>query len=102
MPSVRADVTWRTVTRPAGPGYICVGDAAAVLDPASSDGVLKAVMSGMMAGHVIAASVTGAATPAAMLTYARWLDGQFEADVSALAEMYRSLPHPPGWVLRSA
>src|SRR4051812_29231321 len=29
-----ADVTWRIVSQPAGPGYVCVGDAAAVLDPA--------------------------------------------------------------------
>jgi hypothetical protein len=35
-----ADVTWRMVSRPAGPGDICVVDAAAVLDPGASHGVL--------------------------------------------------------------
>ncbi|MEO6878090.1 MAG: tryptophan 7-halogenase, partial [Gemmatimonadaceae bacterium] len=55
-----ADVSWRIVERPAGPGYLCVGDAASVLDPASSHGVLKALMSGMMAGHVITESARGA------------------------------------------
>lgn len=79
-----------------------MGDAAAVLDPAASHGVPKAVMSGMMAGHVIAACVSGEGTPAAAtLAYARCLAGQFEADVSALTGMYQSLPHPPVWVLPS-
>lgn len=96
-----ADVTWRMVTRPAGQGYICVGDAAAVLDPASSHGVLKAVMSGMMAGHVIGENLRGGASwAAAVQSYKDWLTGQFMADVSNLIELYRSLPAPPSWVLR--
>jgi len=94
-----ADVSWRIVERPAGPGYVCVGDAAAVLDPASSHGVLKALMSGMMAGHVIAENISGSATPhAATGAYINWLTNHFTADVSALIEMYRSLPDPRMWV----
>lgn len=94
-----ADVTWRMVARPAGPGYICVGDAAAVLDPASSHGVLKTIMSGMMASHVIAENPTGSASPTAAIdAYTDWLTGHFTADVATLMEMYRSLPHPPPWV----
>ena len=93
-----ADVTWRIVERPAGSGYICVGDAA-VLDPASSHGVLKAIMSGMMAGHVIAENLTGSASPAtATGAYTEWLTDHFRADVAALTEMYRSLARPPAWV----
>lgn len=94
-----ADVTWRVVDRPAGPGYICVGDAAAVLDPASSHGVLKALMSGMMAGHVIARSLHDR-VPAgtAIYGYTGWLREQFSADVTALTAMYRTLPNPPAWV----
>ncbi|MBJ8205870.1 FAD-dependent oxidoreductase, partial [Bacillus cereus] len=49
-----ADVTWRAISQPGGAGYFLVGDAAAVLDPASSHGVLKAIMSGMMAAHSLA------------------------------------------------
>ncbi|MBA4535538.1 hypothetical protein H1196_23700 [Brevibacillus halotolerans] len=50
-----ADMTWRVITQLGGPGgYFLIGDAATVLDPASSHGVLKAVMSGMMAGNLIA------------------------------------------------
>jgi len=42
------DVTWRIARPCAGPGYFMVGDAAWALDPASSHGVLKAIMSGMI------------------------------------------------------
>lgn len=102
-PSRGADVTWRMVERPAGPGYLCAGDAAAVLDPASSHGVLKALMSGMMAGHVIAEHRTGnASRVAAIRTYAAWIKGQFEADVAALRDLYRDLPDPPDWICNNA
>ena len=98
-----ADVTWRIVERPAGPGYICVGDAANVLDPASSHGVLKALMSGMMAGHVIAEHRTGEATQlAAICAYTAWIKGQFDADVAALSDLYRKLPNPPAWIRKNA
>jgi flavin-dependent dehydrogenase len=102
-PSRGADVTWRIVERPAGPGYLCVGDAAAVLDPASSHGVLKALMSGMMAGHVIAEHRTGTATPAAAIrAYTAWIEGHFDADVAALSDLYRKLPNPPAWIPKHA
>jgi flavin-dependent dehydrogenase len=98
-----ADVTWRIVERPAGPGYLCAGDAAAVLDPASSHGVLKALMSGMMAGHVIAEHRTGKATQvAAIRAYTTWIKGQFDADVAALSDLYRKLPQPPSWIQERA
>ena len=43
--------TWRMAERMAGAGWFIVGDAAATLDPTSSHGVLKALLSGMTAGH---------------------------------------------------
>jgi flavin-dependent dehydrogenase len=94
-----ADVTWRIVSQPAGPGYVCVGDAAAVLDPASSHGVLKGLMSGMMAAHVISLDLSGNASPGvAAEAYITWLREWFQADASELRRMYQELPHPPPWV----
>lgn len=94
-----ADVTWRIVSQPAGLGYICVGDAAAVLDPASSHGVLKGLMSGMMAAHVISRVASGhAPTGAATETYNSWLREWFHADTRELRRMYQDLPNPPPWV----
>jgi flavin-dependent dehydrogenase len=48
-PPQSADVTWRFVPRCAGEGYFLCGDAAAVLDPTSSHGVVKAISSGILA-----------------------------------------------------
>jgi flavin-dependent dehydrogenase len=95
-----ADVTWRIVSRPAGPGYMCIGDAAAVLDPASSHGVLKGLMSGMMAGHVIAQAAAGhVAERDAIVAYTAWISEMFHADVKALRQLYLELPRPPAWLL---
>lgn len=83
-----ADVTWRLVTAPAGPGYFLVGDAAAVLDPASSHGVLKAVMSGMMAAHSIMGIANGEDQNLVATAYSQWIVDWFEHDVSKLIDLY--------------
>ena len=87
-----ADVTWRMAEQTAGPGWFMVGDAAATLDPTSSHGVLKALMSGMMAAHLTAAIVEGKSPAEETATaYHHWLAGWFEADVERLTAFYRKL-----------
>lgn len=83
-----ADVTWRAVARPAGAGYFLVGDAAAVLDPASSHGVLKAIMTGMMAAHSILRIFKHAGESLITEAYCQWIHGWFEHDVSKLKKLY--------------
>lgn len=87
-----ADVTWRMAAEVAGPGWFMVGDAAATLDPTSSHGVIKAIMSGMAAAHLIAA-VLDERTPgeATAVAYHDWLAGWFSADAAKLARFYRTL-----------
>lgn len=80
---LRADATWRCVQPAAGPGYFCLGDAAAVLDPAASHGVLKALMSGIMAAHV-------ARHGAGARAYDDWVARWFEEDVRRLQALYGS------------
>jgi flavin-dependent dehydrogenase len=65
-------------TETARPGWFMVGDSAATLDPTSSHGVLKALMSGMMAGHLIAGVLDGMA-PAeeAAMAYHAWMPAGF-------------------------
>jgi flavin-dependent dehydrogenase len=94
-----ADVTWRLVARPAGPGYFLAGDAAALLDPASSHGALKAMMSGIMAAHLIAQVMVHNA-PAARVAaaYCHWMQDWFFHDVRAMLELYAQLPCPPDWL----
>lgn len=95
-----ADVTWRIVSQPAGNGYFMVGDAAMVLDPASSHGVLKAIMSGMMAGHLIASELLNKITEQqAVLHYCEWINNWFHNDVEQLSKLYGMLPNPPAWIL---
>ena len=87
-----ADVTWRMASKAAGPGWFMVGDAAATLDPTSSHGVLKAIVSGMTAGHLIAAVLGGRApAEAAAAAYHEWLAGWFSADAANLAKFYCKL-----------
>jgi flavin-dependent dehydrogenase len=87
-----ADVTWRIATETARPGWFMVGDSAATLDPTSSHGVLKALMSGIMAGHLIAGVLDGMA-PAeeAANAYHAWIAGWFRTDAQRLASFYRDL-----------
>ena len=91
-PSRGADVTWRMATRTADAGWYLVGDAALTLDPTSSHGVLRALMSGMMAGHLIAAVLRGKMVPdAAAAAYHDWLARWFAEEMGKLAQFYREL-----------
>lgn len=99
-----ADVSWRMVSRPAGPGYVLAGDAAAVLDPASSHGVLRALLSGMHAGRLVRAVLGGhdAGESALGAEYSRFVANWFEHDVAKLRELYARLPEAPAWVADAA
>lgn len=88
----RRDVTWRIVSAVAGPGYFLAGDAASVLDPLSSHGVLKSLMSGMMIVHLLAQVQLGMRTEAQVgLEYAQWLLEMFQHDVANLTHLYREV-----------
>ena len=87
-----ADVTWRCAERVAGLGWFLCGDAAAVLDPLSSRGVLRAVMSGMMAAHLAAAAISGDLRDRdAARAYHSWLADWFSRDASTIAAAYREV-----------
>jgi flavin-dependent dehydrogenase len=97
-----SNVTWRRAHRPAGQGYFLVGDSAVVLDPASSHGVLRAVMSGMMAAHLVFAIASGATNEEeAIRIYSKWLLSWIEHDMRQLRELYRELGSIP-WIAASA
>jgi flavin-dependent dehydrogenase len=95
-----ANVTWRRPQRLAGPGYLLSGDAAWVLDPACSHGVLKAIMSGMMAAHIVGTILRTPASEAQRLRqYAQWLGAWYAADRQKLRALYAALRPSPEWVL---
>jgi flavin-dependent dehydrogenase len=91
--SAGIDLTWRIQPACAGPGYFMLGDAAATLDPASSHGVLRALMSGMFSAHLTTACVNGILPEAAAAdAYRNWISGQFSADTTALRILYARHP----------
>jgi flavin-dependent dehydrogenase len=91
-PRQGADVTWRSVSRTAGPGYFLAGDAAFVVDPASSHGVLKAIMSGILAGRLIVECLRRTCTETNAAEHHRSrMGGWFDADVAKLTDLYGEL-----------
>lgn len=88
-----ADVSWRVHRASAGFGYFLLGDAAATLDPLSSHGVLRALMSGILCAHCVAANVChSAAASEAIDRFTTWTSGQFDHDANALTTLYRRHP----------
>jgi flavin-dependent dehydrogenase len=87
-----ADVTWRMLATCAGDGFFAIGDAASVLDPAASHGVLKAVMSGILAADLAARVVRGATTASiAAAAFQSWTREWFERDCGRLGKLYAAL-----------
>jgi flavin-dependent dehydrogenase len=87
------DVSWSARENCAGAGYFLLGDAAATLDPLSSHGVLRAIMSGMLCAHLVAAHAGGTVSaPQVISAYVGWMRDQFERDVVVLRTLYRDHP----------
>jgi len=91
-PSRGADVTWRIASEVARPGWFMVGDAAAVLDPTSSHGVLKALLSSLTAARLIGGILSGKVSAAdAAAVYQNWLSGWFANDAAQMRGFYEAL-----------
>ena len=91
-------MTWRIASNCAGEDWYLIGDAAAILDPTSSHGVLKALMSGMMTAHLVGGVLDGTLPAAeAAAAYETWMAGWFATDIQALRAMYALLD--PAWPL---
>src|SRR5262249_54963459 len=80
-----AEVTWRIVGRQGGEGFLYVGDAAAVLDPASSHGVVRALLTGMAAAqHTVRVIRLRHSDRAGAAAFERWTRAMFFRDARAL------------------
>lgn len=94
------EMGWRLLRECAGPGYFILGDAAVSLDPSSSHGVLRALMSGMLASHLLEGMSRALLTPiAAAVAYRDWMLGQFMHDALALRRLWQR--HPSAAVRRA-
>ncbi len=84
------DVTWRCIPFCAGPGYFLAGDAAVVLDPAASKGVMRALYSGVMAADGIIKILGSSISEYVSTQYYRyWLADWFHRDCETLKSLYR-------------
>jgi flavin-dependent dehydrogenase len=87
------DLTWQVRPHCAGPGFFLVGDAAATFDPSSSHGVLRALMSGILCGHLVEGwHRSGGAEASIIEAYRAWLSTQFEHDEQRLRQHYADSP----------
>lgn len=82
-------VTWQRAQQIAVNGLYRVGDAACVVDPASSHGVQRAVMSAMMAVHCAKSHITNQASLAeAAAHFQRWVLQTYDHDRHELMRRY--------------
>ena len=89
-PAWGMDMTWRLHEPCAGPGYFLLGDAAALLDPAASNGVLRALMNGMLAADLAARVQHGVHEDSiARTSYIRWVTNLFYHQVDVLRGLYQ-------------
>lgn len=76
----------RRLDRAGGAGWVAVGDAASSFDPLSSQGILKALRSGIFGAYTAADALGGDGD--AVSRYARFVAEEFDAYLSARALFY--------------
>lgn len=86
-----ADATWRVSRLPAQNSMFRIGDAALRLDPSSGKGVLRAMMSAIMAVHLVR-SVKDKKVDrgTAESQYSRWITKWFDSDTSELRQLLKA------------
>ncbi|MEM9271966.1 MAG: tryptophan 7-halogenase [Cyanobacteria bacterium P01_F01_bin.143] len=93
------DVTWRCVSKLAGEGYFILGDSAMVLDPASSRGVIMALLSGVITAEYAAKIIVDQQLEVALtLSYERQMKMRFHNARRNLIRIYRKSNNPPPWL----
>lgn len=86
------DVTWRIAENVADSNYFLLGDSAFILDPISGNGIIKAMMSGMMLAYQLKHSNN---LESARKKYKNWIAEWFTKDSRQLYKLY----HENGWDL---
>lgn len=93
------DVTWRCVSKLAGEGYFILGDSAMVLDPAASQGVTRALFSGIMTAEYSVEIIRDSRCEMSLaLSYDRHMKMRFHETRRNLIRVYREISNPPAWV----
>lgn len=85
----------RRLDPPCGDGWLAAGDAASRFDPLSSQGIIKAMRSGIFAAYAIGDFLTDN-TDRGLQGYARFVHAEFEAYRGARAKHYGDEQRWPG------
>lgn len=92
------DVTWRHRFDVSRKRSLRVGDAQFVVDPAAGKGVLRALMSGMMAAHsILAERREGARASLVEEHYREWSRRLFKSECEGLGSLYAQPPFALSW-----
>ena len=86
-----ADVTWRLMSECASRRHFLVGDAASVLDPSSSHGIIKALSSGILAAECIDKIFREQSPYGAIRGYCAWQREWFDRDMRRLRARFQGL-----------
>lgn len=92
----------RRLAPAAGEGFLAVGDAASTFDPLSSQGVVKALRSGIFASYA-AADLLLRGDPSGIERYARFTEREYDGYLRARSAYYaaeRRWPDSPFWQRR--
>jgi flavin-dependent dehydrogenase len=96
QPTRAVGATWEIAPDPMCETLLFVGDAAGALDPASSNGILLALMSGIAASDAIASVILqGVDARWASARYRRWMSMRYAASAQRLSSFYHQLN--PSW-----
>jgi flavin-dependent dehydrogenase len=88
-PAVIRTIESRRLDPPAGSGWLAVGDAASVFDPLSSQGIVKALRSGIFAAYAIS-DLLLSRDDRGMHAYRRLIAQEFESYLRVRAGYYRA------------
>ena len=87
-----ANMQWRVFRPLACPGLLLAGDAAGVLDPAAGQGILSALMSGIMVGQTVVSSLNDPLLSNWHLSrYDDWFMEHFNHKKDALSKRYAEM-----------
>jgi flavin-dependent dehydrogenase len=85
-------VTWRVMRPTAGAGFLLAGDAAARLDPASGQGILRALVAGVQAARTAHRALGSHPEKGlALLAWDRWVVDTFEEQAARLELSYAEM-----------
>lgn len=86
-----SNVTWRCLKNNKATNLFPVGDAALLIDPSSSHGVLRAVMTGIMAADRIDKVLSSICLQdEAQSNYINWVREWYDADTKVLRQAYKN------------